>query len=178
MGEVSMDGERKKGGGKREREREGKGERTEDPTPRGFATALIKTATTYGCIRATNSGFTRPPRYVAMYVMSQYRRYISLLRIYIIRIIVLSFLCISTRARARARSRRDFIPTLFFFFFFFSPAESTRKKRNGKYLRVQPPLYSNARHSSCIKANNLMHTCSRGLNRLLRYRPTLSSNLP
>jgi hypothetical protein len=50
------------------------GRRAENPTPGGFATALIKTATTYGCIQATNSGFARSsfpspssplPRYVA-----------------------------------------------------------------------------------------------------------------
>lgn len=135
-----------------------------DPTPRGFAPALIKTATTYGCIQRT---VDLP---LAVLASSSIRH--------------------TQHARARTHTRpspllyNNVIVLSFFFFFFFlwistclflcidvarygrSPEPSRfffsapRKKRNRKYLRVRLPLHSNASHSSCIKANNnLMRTC-------------------
>lgn len=53
-----------------DRKKKPPGKRMKEPTTRGFATALIKTATTYGCIQRTVD--LRPP--LVLLDMSQHTR--------------------------------------------------------------------------------------------------------
>lgn len=124
---------------KRERERDRRsldGRRSKkkgmkEPTPRGFATALIKTATTYGCIQRTvdlRAALAHSPRYVITHTYICTSLSLSLSVYIYIYTHVDMYTCMYIDVCVICR-----IADSFFF-------RRRQKKRNDKYLRVQSPL--------------------------------------